>query len=159
MFITDTPLPEPVERHRFPETITITYYICSEGFHGKDPKHAYYIGVEDCSTNLYNRHGDFLYDVTGIHPWTVMQNIMDRTMYNWKIYSNKPQNRKPYQDVARAPSWGSEILHKYAGNVTLWLIHCRPNTTLSEAKFILANEGYLIDDSGFLIPDPTKQQI
>jgi len=74
------------------------------------------------------------------------------------VINPHPHNPDYYGPMNK--SWGRQVIEDCGSSIVVWLTKVRPGVTYAEAKFIMANEGYQIDEAtGIVTPDPTKLQV
>jgi hypothetical protein len=116
----------------------------------------YYICTCEGTTGLYNKHGDFLYDVGFLDPAQVLARIEERSYYNWKNHG-RPRLHPTTRKVVQGMSWGAECLSKYGGSIVMYLTKGYPNRSYADFVSMITNEGYRIVE-GFIEIDPNKKQ-
>lgn len=143
--------------HEFASSVHVRYSFITEPLFDL-PSIAWYIAECDNVVGLYNRNGDFLYDVGDMDPGQVLEMIKAKSYYNWKAYG-KAQPLFRTKDPLPASSWSRECIDKCGGNIIIYLTKLHPKRTYQECEFVMKNEGYRIDNKGFLEPIPGLRQI
>lgn len=145
-------------QHEFESTCFVEGYLYS-GRPGFLPVIAYYIVIRDNVRGLYNKHGDFLYDIHNMDPGQVAACLEERSFFNWRTHNSI---RPMYQQKVplKKKSWGRECIEDCAGSLMIWMRHKRPDVRYDEALSVIRNEGYLINETtGEVTINPLMRQL